>query len=1414
MATRIGMSGPGDTDLVLRLEPDGAPVTVPDAHFLFTAEFDRAGSDLVLSNQSGQTVRIVDYFSAASLVDLAAPNGALLRAPVVEALAGPLAPGQYAQAGATTGAAPIGQVETLEGTASVQRTDGTRVNLKIGDPVFQGDVVQSGPASKLGITFIDKTVFTLSEDARMVLDELVYTPGGSNNSMLINLVQGTFVFVAGGVAPGGDMKVQTPVATMGIRGTTIITKVSEVDGTSTLSLDIDPDGGQGFYEIIDTASGLVLATVTRTGENWVITPPSEPGQPPNLTTIPKNDNELFNDQEALEFLYQTFQVASARFANSPNEDGNANSQSSGPSSVPGSGVDSGVDPNTLDPLDPGFTPNTGEQDPAPEGEPEQPDTPPETLLENNDDQSSAPRQPPTSEGAFVTTDEDTQSDGIDVPVGGTGPNDIVEVTITELPVRGLLLLDGEEVEVGDVLPLEDTELLTFSPNGEFEELTAQDLELLQFSYTVGFPGGPTSEPVVAVISVPGVNDDPVAEDETASGGENQTLTIDVLANDTDVDRNDDPTNFLLTEANILSEGGGSVDIVNNQLVFDPGTDFDGLADGQSAEVQIRYTMTDDEGASSTAEVTITVGGENDPPTAMDDTAGGGENQTLTIDVLGNDTDPDDTDGPGSFELTQAAIISVTGDVQSGGSVQIVNDQLIFNPGTDFDALGSEQSALVRVGYTMIDGQGTPSSAEVLISVDGQNDGPVAVNEVADGTENQLLTIDVLANDTDPDSNDSPSNFLLTQATILSVTGAVLTDATVSIANNKLVFDPATNFDFLGTNDTAEVLVQYTMTDDQGAPSIGEVEITVAGENDPPVAQQQIVETDTETQASGQLQVQDVDAGDSFTFAATSNGPSNGEVTILPDGAFTYYPDEAFQGFDEFEFQVTDLAGVTSTATVIVEVASETFTNPNGQTISFGINGDGPLSSGVGIANVEIDVSEVSGAFINVSFVFDASGSLGPTEYVAQMAAIQAAINEMRTQFANSQTQIDVQLVRFSHVITTREYDLYASQLDNVNGQLPYTGGGTNFDDALAAAEDFFNGEPQGEPNFLFFTSDGQPFTTSTTNPPWQTTALNLQNAGVIISAFGIGNNILQSTLNQIDNTGGAVNVADAGGLLGAFSSTPIFAAELVDFSLNLVADGVNQGEIATKPDLQDDGINSDLPLADIAGLADLLGEENQFTATATFDFDGNLGTTGDQITLFSAETISASASAVTKSGTTGNDLLLGGYQDDNIDGAGGQDILLGFSGDDTLEVSDTTFHRVDGGTGQDTLALDNTDLDLTSFDLSKLASIERIDLKEANADTLTLDFNAVASLSETVNDGLNDILEGFLGAGNAPEHSLVVDGGTSDTVELVNDASGSWTELTGPAFAGYDIYAFENQSGDVLAAVAIDDDVAVPPTTA
>ena len=109
---------------------------------------------------------------------------------------------------------------------------------KLGDHVYKGDVVQTGADGKVGITFTDGTAFNLSSNARMVLDEFVYDPNGKSNSTLFSLTKGTFTFIAGKVAKTGDMKVDTPVATMGIRGTTPHVEILD-DGTVRFSTLIE-----------------------------------------------------------------------------------------------------------------------------------------------------------------------------------------------------------------------------------------------------------------------------------------------------------------------------------------------------------------------------------------------------------------------------------------------------------------------------------------------------------------------------------------------------------------------------------------------------------------------------------------------------------------------------------------------------------------------------------------------------------------------------------------------------------------------------------------------------------------------------------------------------------------------------------------------------------------------------------------------------------------------------------------------------------------------------------------------------------------------------------------------------------------------------------------------------------------------
>jgi hypothetical protein len=106
--------------------------------------------------------------------------------------------------------------------------------IKLGDPVYKGDVLSTGADGALGLVFSDGTALNLSKNARMVLNEFVYDPKGKANSSLFALGAGTFTLIAGKVAKSGDMKIDTPVATMGIRGTTPHVEISS-DGTVTFS---------------------------------------------------------------------------------------------------------------------------------------------------------------------------------------------------------------------------------------------------------------------------------------------------------------------------------------------------------------------------------------------------------------------------------------------------------------------------------------------------------------------------------------------------------------------------------------------------------------------------------------------------------------------------------------------------------------------------------------------------------------------------------------------------------------------------------------------------------------------------------------------------------------------------------------------------------------------------------------------------------------------------------------------------------------------------------------------------------------------------------------------------------------------------------------------------------------------------
>jgi len=142
---------------------------------------------------------------------------------------------------------PIGKVVAATGSVTIERASAVVVQAsvagqagqaKVGDLVYLGDVVATGADGRVGINFTDGTSFNLSNSARIALNEFVYDPNGKSNSTLFSLTKGTFTFVAGNIAKTGDMKIDTPVATMGIRGTTPHVEISE-DGTVKFSTLIE-----------------------------------------------------------------------------------------------------------------------------------------------------------------------------------------------------------------------------------------------------------------------------------------------------------------------------------------------------------------------------------------------------------------------------------------------------------------------------------------------------------------------------------------------------------------------------------------------------------------------------------------------------------------------------------------------------------------------------------------------------------------------------------------------------------------------------------------------------------------------------------------------------------------------------------------------------------------------------------------------------------------------------------------------------------------------------------------------------------------------------------------------------------------------------------------------------------------------
>ncbi len=210
---------------VREIHAEDGVVIIPNRELLLTSMFSRGGADLVISTPNGIKYIVKGFFLNDHLPTVSDGVSTHIAGELAAQFAGSIAPDQYAAAAPGAPGPVAGVVRSLTGVVRVIRaSDGSEVQLKIGDPLYQDDIVETDGGAQVGLVFVDGTTLALGENGELVLDELVYDPSKAVGKGTLRLVSGAAEFVSGGIAKSGadNMVFQTPVATIGIRGTRVL----------------------------------------------------------------------------------------------------------------------------------------------------------------------------------------------------------------------------------------------------------------------------------------------------------------------------------------------------------------------------------------------------------------------------------------------------------------------------------------------------------------------------------------------------------------------------------------------------------------------------------------------------------------------------------------------------------------------------------------------------------------------------------------------------------------------------------------------------------------------------------------------------------------------------------------------------------------------------------------------------------------------------------------------------------------------------------------------------------------------------------------------------------------------------------------------------------------------------------------
>lgn len=458
------------------------------------------------------------------------------------------------------------------------------------------------------------------------------------------------------------------------------------------------------------------------------------------------------------------------------------------------------------------------------------------------------------------------------------------------------------------------------------------------TYTVTYfafdPCGEGSTAVLTIIINP-VNDEPICENDEFTMIEDGTLNGNVSLNDSDIE----PGNLSFEP---ISEPASGVFAMNSNGTFTyvPNANFYGT-------VYIDYVGCDTGGLCGMATITIIVNGVNDVPVVNGDSYTTPEDVAINGNVSLNNFDADGDQL--TYSISQAPLM--------GTWVLNPNGTFTYTPAPN-------DNGVYTAVYAANDGNGGIALGTVTFIITGVNDALNAVNDNFIMSEDGVLNGSVASNDSDPENDPLSYNLIV----------APLSGVLTLNVNGTFNYVPVANF--FGT-----VNASIQVCDGPSSCEVTVLTLTINAVNDSPVANVDLINSNEDQTATGNVSLNDSDIDSSPLTYTILISPSSGNLVMQQNGAYVYTPLPNFFGVVSATYQVCDPQGacVTSTLTITINSVNDA---PVANDQTFVINEESTLNANVSANDSDIENGVLTYSLLqNVSsglLVFNSNGSFAFT----------------------------------------------------------------------------------------------------------------------------------------------------------------------------------------------------------------------------------------------------------------------------------------------------------------------------------------------------------------------------------------------------------------------------------------------------